>query len=177
MKFKTLPPTRHSIQTVMFFLKFHNRRMPTRVLVTMSLAVYLLFTSCTSRVSQESRQLAQSFEQKSVQEPHVAPPVADAKPRVYLDASLSMSGYVTGKPDNQTEFDKFVDKLGDYLPGCRIYKFGQGDHQDLLSPANFDRSVHARGFYSLNYNPNDALIREINAEPELALSIIVTDGV
>ena len=162
----------------MFFLNFHNRRMPTRVLVTISLASCLLFASCTSNVSQESRQLAQTFEQKSVQDGRIAPlPVADAKPRVYLDASLSMSGYVTGKPDVQTEFDTFVDKLGDYLPGCRIYKFGQGDHQELLSPASFDRSVHAPGFYNLTYNPNDALIREINSEPEVALSVIVTDGV
>lgn len=150
-----------------------------RVIVTMVLASCLVSAGCGKYVSEKSRSLAQSFEQISLQDGRPAQPVAagNSRAKIYLDASLSMSGYVTGRPDDQTRFDNFVDKLGDYLPGCRIYKFGQGATQELLSPANFDRSVHAPGFYSLNYNPNDALIRQINSEAEPTLSIILTDGV
>jgi hypothetical protein len=152
---------------------------PRPVLGAVLLVTLLATGGCTSRVSEKSRALAQSFEQISVHDGRTPPAVStgNSRARVYLDASLSMSGYVTGQPDNQTQFDNFVDKLGDYLPGCRIYKFGEGKNQELLSPANFDRSVHTPAFYSLNYNPNDALIRQINTEEELALSIIVTDGV
>lgn len=150
------------------------------VLITITLAAGLLLTACNSGVSERTRTLAQSFEQKSSQAGRTTPSPSSTgslRAKVYLDASLSMSGYVTGQADNQTQFDKFVDKLGDYLPGCRIYKFGQGQQQDLVSPANFDRSVHTPAFYNLTYNPNDALIRQINSEEELALSVIVTDGV
>lgn len=142
-------------------------------------SLLLITTACPSTISQRSRNLAQSFEQKSLQDARVPQPLpsSNARAKVYLDASLSMSGYVTGEPDNHTQFDVFVDKLGDYLPGGRVYKFGQGPSQELLSPANFDRSIHTPAFYSLNYNPNDALIRQINSEEETALSVVVTDGV
>jgi hypothetical protein len=161
-------------------LKTTRFSQPSQAVLALVLATSLISAGCwSSSVSDKSRALAQSFEQTSLQDGH--PPAAvsseNLRARIYLDASLSMSGYVTGKPDDQTEFDMFVDKLGDFLPGCRVYKFGQGDTQELLSPANFDRSVHTPGFYSLNYNPNDALIRQINTEEEFALSVIVTDGV
>lgn len=140
----------------------------------------LLIKSRKSDISQKSRTLAQVFEQQSLQDGRVTSlptSAGNSRAAVYLDASLSMSGYVTGEPANQTQFDTFVDKLGDYLPGCRIYKFGQGQNQELLSPANFDRSVHTPGFYSLTYNPNDLLIRQINSAEDPGLSVIVTDGV
>lgn len=88
-----------------------------------------------------------------------------------------MSGYVSGQPGHRTVFDNFIDKIGDYLPGCTLYKFGQGDEQQLLTPAAFDRSIHTPSFYNLHYNPNDALIRQINSEEENFLSVILTDGV
>src|SRR5207253_5650240 len=72
--------------------------------------------------------------------------------------------YVSGQPGRRTVFDNFIDKLGDYLPGCGLYKFGQGDEQELLTPAAFDRSIHSPSFYNLRYNPNDALIRQIRSE-------------
>lgn len=151
-----------------------------QALVALTLVLGLLLTACKSEISEKTRALAQAFEQKSLQDGHITPlssPTGNSRAKVYLDASLSMSGYVTGQADNQTQFDEFVDKLGDYLPGCRIFKFGQGKDQDLLTPANFDRSVHTPAFYNLTYNPNDALIRQINSAEELGLSVIVTDGV
>lgn len=151
-----------------------------RAAAVVTLAVLLLLNACGPNVSEKTRVLAKEFEQKSLQDGRITPPPnsrGNASAKVYLDASLSMAGYVTGQADNQTQFDRFVDKLGDYLPACRIYKFGQGQKQDLLTPANFDRSVHTPAFYNLTYNPNDALIRQINSEEELGLSVIVTDGV
>jgi hypothetical protein len=132
-----------------------------------------------SDVSKRSRELAQALEEKSLDEARIPQPIPsdDPRARVYLDASLSMAGYVTGRPNDPTEFDRFIDKLGDYLPGCSIFKFGQGNGQELLSPANFDRNVHNPNFYSLTYNPNDALIRQVSSEDQLALSVILTDGV
>jgi hypothetical protein len=154
---------------------------PVRMLVAIVLTGCLLITACQkSDISQKSRTLSQVFEQQSLQDgsvPSLPTSAGISRAAVYLDASLSMSGYVTGEPANQTQFDTFVDKLGDYLPGCRIYKFGQGESQELLSRANFDRSVHTPGFYSLTYNPNDLLIRQINSAEESALSVIITDGV
>jgi hypothetical protein len=151
-----------------------------RAFVALTLAGGLLLTACKSDISDKTRALAQAFEQKSLQNGRITPlpsSTENSRAKVYLDATLSMSGYVTGQADNQTQFDIFVDKLGDYLPSCRIYKFGQGQNQDLLTPAHFDRSVHTPAFYNLTYNPNDALIRQINSEEELGLSVIVTDGV
>jgi hypothetical protein len=151
---------------------------PRWLFVGVALTNCLLFVACTSPVPQKSRELAQVLEKSSGDGRAIQPLASgNARARVYLDASLSMGGYVTGQLDNKTTFDNFIDKLGDYLPGCRIFKFGQGDNQDLLSPANFDRSIHTRGFYSLTYNPNDALIRQINSDEDVAFSVIVTDGV
>ncbi|HKU76919.1 MAG TPA: hypothetical protein VJR02_23615 [Pyrinomonadaceae bacterium] len=150
---------------------------PLALFVALALTNCLLLTAC-STVPQKSRALAQVLE-KSSEEKRATQSLSmgNSRAKVYLDASLSMAGYVTGQPDNQTKFDNFIDRLGDYLPGCRIFKFGQGESQELLSPANFDRSIHAPGFYSLTYNPNDALIRQINSDEEVAFSVIVTDGV
>lgn len=143
--------------------------------------LFSLALACSSadQVSEKSKRLAHDLSQRPADagEAPASSPSSSARPRVYIDASLSMSGYVLGTPGGRTTFETFLDKLPEYMPGCEAYKFGQGGEQELLSPASFDMRLHSPGFYDLIYNPNDALIRQIDSDPQPPLSVILTDGV
>jgi hypothetical protein len=153
----------------------HGRKLSA---VACSLLICIVAAACDKKVSDESQALAKTLH-SNVYPPAPAPARSSGstRPRIFIDASLSMSGYVTGTPGGRTAFDAFIDKLSEYLPGAGVYKFGQGNDQKLLSPANFDRNLHSPAFYNLTYNPNDLLIDQLNSEEQPGLSIIVTDGV
>jgi len=101
--------------------------------------------------------------------------------RVYLDASLSMRGFVNSQ--HHSRFDELLDELGDALPGCRLYKYGQaGDRapvnaSELITPVGFGRELHESAFYGLRYNPDDRLIDKLANEDRPVLSVLITDGV
>jgi len=92
-----------------------------------------------------------------------------------------MKGFVN--PKNHSMFDEFIDELGDALPGCRLYKYGQtGDRApeksaDLVTQVGFGLELHDPNFYSLRYNPDDRLIHTLTSENRTTLSILITDGV
>ena len=70
--------------------------------------------------------------------------------RVYIDASLSMKGFVN--PRNHSTFDELIDELGDALPGCRLKKYGQRGQQpppnvsDLTTSVGFGLELHKPSF-------------------------------
>jgi hypothetical protein len=144
-----------------------------------SLLLCFFVVACDGQVSEKSKNLARNLERKQPQAQGSPPGKSPGttSPRIYLDASLSMSGYVTGSPVRHTTFDLIIDRLADYLPGCSVFKYGQGFNQELLSPANFDRSLHSPSFYNLTYNPNDVLVRQLSSDEQPALTVILTDGV
>src|ERR1700730_9592633 len=95
-----------------------SQRGPLTALGTLA---FLLISGCSStKVSDKSKDLARSLEKASLEKslPNKSRQSTPVRARVYLDGSLSMSGYVSGQPGRRTVFDNFIDKLGDYLPGC-----------------------------------------------------------
>lgn len=104
--------------------------------------------------------------------------------RVYIDASLSMGGFVN--PRNHSTFDELINELGDVLPGCSLHKYGQRGPQppenvsDLTTSVGFGSELHHPSFYNLSYNPDDRLIDELANEGSSSgpvLSVLLTDGV
>lgn len=101
--------------------------------------------------------------------------------RVYLDASISMSGFV-GAGD-RTQFDEVLDSIGDHMPGCLLFKFGQAGETppqnpaQLMTPARFVSELHSPAFYNLTYNPDDRLVDLLAAEEHPVRSVLITDGV
>lgn len=148
------------------------------------LIVLMLFCSgCRekSRVAQASRELAARITQAIPQQSPVTNTIPIEDRRIYLDASLSMKGFVN--PRNHSTFDEFIDELGDALPGCGLYKYGQSGERppenpaDLVKQIGFGLELHNPNFYSLLYNPDDRLIDTLTVENRRALSVLITDGV
>lgn len=163
---------------------------PLKLLRSAALAALLLSTSaceraCSrteNRVAQASQSLAEKITREEGATP--APPRAGAEAeesRVYLDASISMSGFVGA--GNRTRFDEVLDSIGDHMPGCQLFKFGQAgetppkDPAQLMTPARFVSELHSPTFYNLTYNPDDRLVELLAAEPRPARSVLITDGV
>lgn len=101
--------------------------------------------------------------------------------RVYIDSSLSMKGFVNA--ENHSTFDELLDEMGNVLPGCRLYKYGQTGGSppeklsDLFTQVGFGRELHTSSFYNLSYNPDDRLIDAFANEDQPTLSVLITDGV
>jgi len=101
--------------------------------------------------------------------------------RVYLDASVSMSGFVN--PRDHSTFDDFIDEIGNALPGCQLYKYGQSGQappktvSELANRVGFSLELHRPSFYNLRYNPDDRLIDDLGSDDKRVLSVLITDGV
>jgi hypothetical protein len=145
--------------------------------------ILLCGVSCTNKVSQASRDLAANITRAQSTQPETrSPDTAIEEKRVYLDASISMKGFVN--PAQHSQFDDFIDAIGDALPGCQIYKYGQKgstnltqNNSNLTERTNFGLELHRPDFYSLAYNPDDRLVEQLVAEDHPVLSVLVTDGV
>jgi hypothetical protein len=134
------------------------------------------------RVARASRDLALNITQSTQGAQNSANTVATAnEQRIYLDASLSMRGFAHSK--NHSTFDELIDELGDAMPGCKLYKYGQiGDRHptkltEVTMQVGFGNELHEPTFYGLKYNPDDFLIDKLAGEDHPALSVLVTDGV
>lgn len=103
-----------------------------------------------------------------------------ARPRIFLDDSLSMKGFAQG-PD--TTFAKVLGGLHAALPGCAFYGFGQKGQEAPADPAQLIRETklgqehYNSDFYGSAYNPDDRLVQELVKEATPQLSILITDGV
>ena len=134
-----------------------------------------------SRVAQASRDLAGRITHSIPQQFSNTSTTSIEDRRIYLDASLSMKGFVN--PNEHSTFDQLIDELGDALPGCRLYKYGQsGDRApdnpaELVTQVGFGLDLHNPNFYNLRYNPDDRLIDTLTTGNQTALSILITDGV
>lgn len=115
------------------------------------------------------------------------PVMSDARQvsRVYIDASLSMAGFVRkSSPSSRSSFDDVLDALGDVVRG-EIVKYGKpfSSHSSRpareleVQPTNYGAAIHSEVFYDQEFNPDDLLIEQIVAEDPPRLSIVVTDGV
>lgn len=129
-----------------------------------------------------SRELARNISRaSSPPSPPLETDAGDGKLKVYIDASLSMAGFVN--PNKYSSFDEFIDEIGNSLPGCLLFKYGQTHNQsvkglsDITNRANFGQDLHRPSFYNLSYNPDDFLITELTKEGSSALSVVITDGV
>jgi hypothetical protein len=155
--------------------------------VRAALAVLLLVaffsTGCREkkRVAQASRNLAAKLSHTSEAAPDPPKSVDIAEQRVYLDATLSMKGFVNEK--KHSAFDDFIEQVGDALPGCKLYKYGQAGSQppqsssELIQATTFGLELHQPAFYNLAYNPDDRLIEDLANEDKPVLSILISDGV
>jgi hypothetical protein len=157
---------------------------PRTTLTTIIIALVLCVVACDPKpkAAQASRDLALNITQS--QHPQTRTPSQPAsidEKRLYLDASLSMRGFVN--PQNHSEFDQVIDGLGDLLPGCRVFKYGQSGAEppanasDLITPVGFGREVHEPAFYSSRFNPDDRLIDKLTNESGSVLSVLLSDGV
>ncbi|GEM_PF-1880509 len=105
--------------------------------------------------------------------------------RIYIDHSESMAGFVGDlRSGKRTSFDQFIDALPAVLPSCKVFKYGQPRRdapirglQDIAIEVEFDGRLHDKRNYSLEYNPDEALIESLVAEKEPILSILLNDGV
>jgi hypothetical protein len=99
----------------------------------------LLSGSCADacserRVSMASQDLADRITKE--EKGRIADPgsVAEAEEsRVYIDSSLSMAGFVN--PGGRSRFDEVLDSLGDYMPGCLLFRYGQAGETPPPDPA------------------------------------------
>ena len=147
------------------------------------LAGFVLVTSgCANKVVQASRTQAEKITANSPVPPRGSQSGSDSRQRrVFLDASLSMKGFV--HPAEHSRFDEFLDAIGDVLPGCQLYKYGRragkslGQEESLTEQVRFGSELHQPDFYSLAYNPDDLLIEQFNKEDPASVSVIITDGV
>ena len=139
------------------------------------LGLMLFVSGCSNAAAQKSRALAATLT------PAPAPPppgVTIQSQNVYLDASMSMKGFVN--PAYHSQFDEFIDGIGDLMPGCFLYKYGQGvgaKNGVVVERASFGLELHQPSFYDLAFNPDDRLIERLANEEQSNLSILVTDGV
>jgi hypothetical protein len=157
-----------------------------RLIMKATVAIVILLALCNTacrekkRVAQGSRNLAARL--SSVTDRSPDPPRSDIdEQRVYLDASISMKGFVNEK--KHSPFDDFIEEIGDDLPGCKLYKYGQKgsdapkSSSELIELTTFGLELHRPGFYSLSYNPDDRLINELAKEDRSVLSVLISDGV
>jgi hypothetical protein len=136
----------------------------------------LLLSSCSNTAAQKSRALAATLTPAAVPSPPLG--VAIQSQNVYLDASMSMKGFVN--PAHHSQFDEFIDSVGDLMPGCHLYKYGQrvgGKDDAVVERVSFGLELHQQSFYDLMFNPDDRLIERLATEEQSNLSILVTDGV
>lgn len=144
-------------------------------------ALLLSCAGCTPKSAQASRDLARKIALSLPKPVTPAEPAAAAPRRIYLDASLSMKGF-TGAGENTT-FSALVEGLGDDLPGCQLYKYGQRGKRApangavLIQAARFGRELRQSQFYDLDYNPDDRLLAQLAEEEQPAFSVLITDGV
>ena len=157
-----------------------------RVTVKTTVAIVIVLAFCNTacrekkRVAQGSRSLAAKL--SSVPDRSPDPTRSDIdEQRVYLDASISMKGFVNEK--KHSPFDDLIEGIGDDLPGCKLYKYGQRGSEapkssaELIELTTFGLELHRPGFYSLSYNPDDRLIGELAKEDRSVLSVLISDGV
>lgn len=152
------------------------------ILYVIIAACVVVTTGCGSKIPQASRDLAAKITRDLPHPPTDPDPskVSDER-RVYLDASLSMKGFVN--PMHHSRFDEFLDAIGDAMPGCQLYKYGQrgekppDNNQTLSERIRFGLELHRPEFYDLTYNPDDRLIQQLANEEHPALSVLITDGV
>jgi len=142
---------------------------------------------CSNRkaVAQASRDLAAEISRSSTPQFTAASSEQAQEQRVYIDASISMKGFVN--PTRHTVFDDFIEFIGDAMPGCHLYKYGEmggpapGNNQNasrlITEPVGFGLELHRPDFYSLSFNPDDVLINRLVNDERPALSVVVTDGV
>lgn len=134
-----------------------------------------------SKAARASRDLAQNIVQSRQPSNAVTPPVEIQEQRVYIDASASMAGFVNAA--NHTQFDEFIDEIGNAMPGCRLFRYGQVGEtppkkiNELATASDFGLELHRTSFYNLRYNPDDILINHLADEDRPALSVIISDGV
>ncbi len=135
-----------------------------------------------SSVARSSRDLASSItKSRAVQQLPANAAIPVLNRRVYIDSSLSMKGFANA--ENHTTFDELLDEIGNVLPGCKLYKYGQTGSRppqnlsDLFTQVGFGREIHSPGFYNLSYNPDDLLINAFANEDQPTLSVLITDGV
>jgi hypothetical protein len=157
---------------------------PRTILTPILIALALCVVACgtKSKAARASRDLALSITQSLHPQTRTpSQPASIDEKRLYLDASLSMRGFVN--PQNHSEFDQVIDGLGDILPGCRVFKYGQSGSEppanasDLITPVGFGRELHEPGFYSWRFNPDDRLIDKLANESGSVLSVLLSDGV
>ena len=160
-----------------------DRRRTTGAL-TIAIAVFAGISACCREkkcVADSSRVLSAEINAKTNSPTANATNGDSDDERVYLDATLSMKGFVN--PKQHSAFDDFLEQIGDVLPGCRLYKYGQRgttpprNSSELISPATFGSELHQSNFYDLSYNPDDRLISDLAAEQQPVFSILISDGV
>ncbi|MEA2175513.1 MAG: hypothetical protein QOD00_3105 [Blastocatellia bacterium] len=160
-----------------------RRRARSTALCVLLALLAVIASGCSNNAARGSRDLAARITRDSSAQKgsSPAPPPASEERRVYLDASLSMKGFVNSA--QHTQFDKFVEAIGDALPGCQLYKYGQKkgetnpNNPSLTERSRFGRELHAQDFYDRLYNPDDKLIGQLADEEHPALSVLITDGV
>ena len=154
------------------------------LLTVATLVITSLLGACAPGPSDVAKISRGLIEQVNTSTPPVQPAqdISSEEQRVYVDASLSMNGYV-GDGKERTTFDEFIDAMPDVLPGCKVFRYGhQGDKaperlSDVIAEVEFDAQLHKRSFYQLKFNPDDVLFTDIAREPKPVLSVLLTDGV
>lgn len=157
-------------------------------LVRVSMCVLILsLLSCTNidkpRIAAESTKFADSLNPPADKNESTDKP--SNLQRVFIDSSLSMSGFVGQNASSRTTFDELIDSMPDVLPGCSVYRYGQAGNADqgtadpaqVISAAEFDGRLHDSSTYHLGFNPDDVLIRYLISQKRPELSVILTDGV
>jgi hypothetical protein len=132
-----------------------NRGVSQRAKCILFISLAILVSSCDSscekaKVVKASRDLASGIARARNSKSDVKAVSEIVERRVYIDASLSMKGFVN--PRNHSTFDELIDELGDALPGCRLKKYGQRGQQpppnvsDLTTSVGFGLELHKPSF-------------------------------
>src|SRR2546429_1715588 len=161
---------------------FHRTIRPYYLLISLLAVLQACGGVNDSQIAKVSRTLADQLYNSS---PKKGPQqeTTSTEQRVYIDASLSMNGFVGDTGKVRTTFDEFIDSMPDVLPGCKVFRYGQPKGvkptalTDVITRAEFDSQLHKQTFYGLEYNPDDLLFTTISQEQQPVMSILLTDGV
>lgn len=150
-------------------------------------AAAITVAGCQSSLDQAEQ--AEVRVTKSIQEAEdkkpPPPPQGDPKPRLVVDVTLSMAGYIAPPGTDASEFSRALEAVASVLPDHQLFAFGQaraGEQAQvdaLLArrPAGLGREFATDELFRGPNNQDDLLFRAVGREARPRPLVLFTDGV
>lgn len=151
------------------------------------MAAVLTVAGCKTRLDQaEQAETRVSESVRQAEERKLPPPPeADPRPRLVVDVTLSMAGYIAPSGTDASEFSRALEAVASALPDHQLFAFGrtrigeQAQVDDLLDsrPAGLGREFATDRLFRGPNNRDDLLFRAVGLETKPRPLVLFTDGV